>query len=64
MTLSHEVGHNLGLNHYGTAEPNSKANFMTVATRYAPGFFAFQWSAMHDTLEARVRAGDPGVSAQ
>ncbi|WP_410499501.1 immunoglobulin-like domain-containing protein [Chitinibacter sp. S2-10] len=61
MTLSHEVGHNLGLSHYASADVNSMANFMTSGVRRDPGFFAYQWRTIHNTLEARITAGDPGV---
>ncbi|GHD64959.1 hypothetical protein GCM10007350_24950 [Jeongeupia chitinilytica] len=64
MTLTHEVGHNLGLSHYAGSDPNAPGTYMTVGTRLDPGFFAFQWRTIHDTLEARHAAGDAGVGVQ
>ncbi|AHE50780.1 chitinase [Aeromonas hydrophila 4AK4] len=60
LTLSHELGHNLGLSHTGD-EPYRMSNIMTGG-RLEGVFFGYQWRIMHQTLEARIAAGDAGVS--
>ena len=61
LTLTHELGHNLGLWHTGDEEPYRASNIMT-AGRFEGVFFADQWRTMHHTIEARIAAGDAGVS--
>lgn len=61
LTLAHELGHNLGLWHTGSSEPNGSNNLMYVG-RQEGIFFASQWRVIHQTLSARIAAGDPGVS--
>ena len=60
ITLSHELGHNLGLWHTGD-EPYRESNLMTGG-RFEGVFFGYQWRTMHQTIEARIAAGDAGVS--
>ncbi len=60
LTLAHELGHNLGLSHTGD-EPYRMSNIMTGG-RFEGVFFGYQWRTMHQTLEARIAAGDVGVS--
>lgn len=60
LTLSHELGHNLGLWHTGNTDPYRNSNLMT-AGRQEGIFFASQWRTIHQTLNARIAAGDPGV---
>ncbi|MGY4106991.1 PKD domain-containing protein [Aeromonas encheleia] len=60
LTLSHELGHNLGLAHTGD-EPYRMSNIMTGG-RFEGVFFGYQWRTMHQTIEARIAAGDAGVS--
>lgn len=60
-TLTHELGHNLGLSHYAGADPNASANFMVVGTRYAPRYFDAQWQTLHATLDTLLAAGAVGV---
>ena len=61
LTLSHELGHNLGLWHTGSADPYRMSNLMTSG-RPEGIFFADQWRIMHQTIDARIVAGDAGVS--
>ncbi|WP_158380784.1 carbohydrate-binding protein [Chitinilyticum litopenaei] len=63
VTLTHELGHNLGLSHYEIGSANRDGNFMAI-NKVDPAFYAFQWSTMHATLEARLAAGDPGIAAR
>lgn len=60
LTLAHELGHNLGLWHTKNTEPNGAANLMYVG-RQEGIFFANQWRTMHQTLVARLAAGEQGV---
>ncbi len=60
LTLAHELGHNLGLWHTGNTDPYRNSNLMT-AGRQEGIFFASQWRTIHQTLNARIAAGDPGV---
>ena len=57
--MAHELGHNLGLSHTGD-EPYRMSNIMTGG-RFEGVFFGYQWRTMHQTLEARIAAGDAGV---
>ncbi len=61
MTLAHELGHNLGLWHMSNTDTNGSGNLMYVGRKEGV-FFAPQWRTMHQTLEARIAAGDAGVS--
>jgi chitodextrinase len=60
LTLAHELGHNLGLWHTKDTDPNGAANLMYVG-RQEGIFFANQWRTIHQTLVARLAAGEPGV---
>lgn len=61
LTLTHELGHNLGLSHTGESELYRMSNLMT-AGRPEGVFFGDQWRTIHQTIEARIAAGDAGVS--
>lgn len=57
-TLTHELGHNLGLSHYPQPHLYYDSNIMG----FGEFFFASQWRVIHDTVSARILAGDQGVS--
>lgn len=60
LTLAHELGHNLGLYHMSDTQANGSGNLMYVG-RQEGIFFAPQWRIIHQTLDARLAAGDGGI---
>lgn len=62
-TLAHELGHNLGMWHYSSANinyydvANDFENLMKSG-RYSNNIYSFQWNVIHDMLEYRKQQGE------
>jgi hypothetical protein len=62
-TLTHELGHNLGLVHYSSANsnyydvPNEFLNLMKVG-RTNNMLFGFQWDVVHSSIDYRTSKGE------
>ena len=62
-TLTHELGHNLGLVHYSSANsnyydvPNEFLNLMKVGRTYNM-LFGFQWDVVHSSIDYRASMGE------